>query len=497
MRISRLLLVFLVMAVLFATAYAEQGPSSHLGETLPDFEVTTISGEVFRLSDTLKEKEAVFINLWATWCPPCRAEFPYLQEAWERYQDRVSVIALSVEPGDTDEKLISFAEENGLTFLIGSDTEIGLNEAMGVTGIPTSLLIDRFGRITWIDVGAQPDADSFCRLFEAFLGDDYTETILWDHLPPKQPSVPYADEAELNAILDGDDGKVVLHNPSQRGIWPMLPTESDGHSALISSNAGIDDSAAAVCATVTAESGDVLAFEFRTSTEAAMDLLSIVIDGTVAKSFGGEHSWSFWALPLTEGTHEIVFSYEKDGSYYEGDDAVWISGVRVLSGEEASQALALLPVFPSGDAFTFRVRNENAYSITFSGEAASLLTEYYGNTQNWILSDDTLIAEVVLRADMDPEAAFAFNQYDGTLMPIAYSLNPDCSAYIITSLINTATSTGLPHNLISAYPDRFAQNEDEIISILFFADETNADYFTKMIENSTGLSLSWTPTGGE
>ena len=491
MRTIRLLSVLLALILLVPAACADQGPASHLGETLPDFEVTTLSGEVFRLSDALKENDAVFINLWATWCPPCRAEFPYLEEAWRQYQDRISVIALSVEPEDTDEILASFAAENGLTFAIGSDISIGLSDLLGVTGIPTSLIVDRYGVIAWIDSGAQPDTDSFIRLFEAFIGDGYTETVLWDHLPPRLPAAAPADESELNAILGSDVSGITLHNDPDSTVWPMLPLQANSRDVLVSTNAHAGDSTAAVLAAVTAGSGDALAFDFRTSTEAAMDFLTIAIDGNPVKHFAGEHEWTSWALPLTEGEHEIRFSYEKDASYDEGEDTVWLANIRLLSGEEASNTLAALPVYPVAEEFAVHVLNTSARRITFTGEGAALLPEYYGNTENWILADDALNAEITLSEDLDPEMAFAYSYYDGIFVSLAQALSADGTAYNVTFQANTEDTTGLPLNLVMVYPSRFIQSEDEIITLLFFADEQNTDAFVQVIADSTGLSLGW------
>ena len=491
MKIIRLFSVFLVFMCLFSAASAEQGPVSHLGETLSDFEVTTISGEVFRLSDVLKEKEAVFINLWATWCPPCRAEFPYLEEAWQQYQDQVSVIALSVEPNDSNEKLLSFAEENGLSFLIGSDTGIGLDAFLGVTGIPTSLIVDRFGHIAWVGVGAQASTSDFTRLFEAFLGNEYTETVVWDHLPPRKPSVAPSDEAELQKIISADERRIILHNPADRNLWPMQPIQNDSHTALVSTNIGIDDSTSAVYATVTANAGDALAFEFRTSTEAAMDLFSIAIDNTVVKRFGGEHSWSFWALPMPEGIHEIQFCYEKDGLMHEGEDAVWLANLRLLSGDAASEALSSLPSYPVSDEFAVLIKNENARPIKFTGAGASLIPQYFGKTDNWILSDSELHAEFRLTADMDPEAAFVYNYYEGSILPLVLTLAPDASTFIVSTLANSSEITGYPQNLLQFYSSRNLIGSEEPYSLLYFADEKQADLFVELIKNSTGYSLGW------
>ena len=88
--------VWMLLFVLVLTCVSSLAAGSET--KLNDFTVKTIEGKTFTLSESLKDHDLVLINLWATWCPPCKAEFPFLQEAWSRNKDRVAVIALSVEP---------------------------------------------------------------------------------------------------------------------------------------------------------------------------------------------------------------------------------------------------------------------------------------------------------------------------------------------------------------------------------------------------------------
>ena len=97
--------LLLLLALLLCFAAAQADSAEILGKPFPDFTATDTEGNAFTLSEALKEHEAVLINLWATWCPPCRGEFPDLQAAYEALGDRVAFIALSVEPTDTMEKL--------------------------------------------------------------------------------------------------------------------------------------------------------------------------------------------------------------------------------------------------------------------------------------------------------------------------------------------------------------------------------------------------------
>ena len=78
--------------------------------------MTDTEGNSFSLSETLKGHEAVLINFWATWCGPCLNEFPYLNEAYLKYSDRVAFIALSTENKDTMEEIGAYRQENGIAF---------------------------------------------------------------------------------------------------------------------------------------------------------------------------------------------------------------------------------------------------------------------------------------------------------------------------------------------------------------------------------------------
>ena len=72
------------------------------------------------MSEALKDHEAVLINFRATWYMPCRNEFPYLNEAYEKYRDRVAFIALSTEPKDTADRIEAYRKENGLISFAGA-----------------------------------------------------------------------------------------------------------------------------------------------------------------------------------------------------------------------------------------------------------------------------------------------------------------------------------------------------------------------------------------
>lgn len=154
----------LLVLLLTAGALAED----FVGQLLPDFSVETTDGGTFTLSDALQEKEIVLVNLFATWCPPCRAEFPYLEEASGKYEDRVDVIALTVEPSDSLSVLADFAQGLGLTFPMGCDTD-DLAALLRVMYIPTTVIVNRDREILAYEVGAKPSAEAFCTWFDSLL----------------------------------------------------------------------------------------------------------------------------------------------------------------------------------------------------------------------------------------------------------------------------------------------------------------------------------------
>ena len=115
--LSLTLCVIMTMTALCAgIASAEEQSADITGKPFPDFTATDSTGQPFTLSEALKDHEAVVINFWATWCGPCHNEFPFLNEAYEKYHDRVAFIALSTEDKDTLEKIEAYRKENSISF---------------------------------------------------------------------------------------------------------------------------------------------------------------------------------------------------------------------------------------------------------------------------------------------------------------------------------------------------------------------------------------------
>jgi thiol-disulfide isomerase/thioredoxin len=115
------------------------------GSPAPDFRVTFFDGTEFRLSDHLRnDGRPVFLNLWASWCPPCREEMPDLSEAAVRYPGVQFVgVAVSDDPGEAR----SFGEAIEAAYPLGADSDGSVDRAYPAPGLPATYVIDGNGRL--------------------------------------------------------------------------------------------------------------------------------------------------------------------------------------------------------------------------------------------------------------------------------------------------------------------------------------------------------------
>ena len=112
------------------------------GGQIKDFEAETLDGQVVSLSGALEGKRIVLLDFWASWCGPCRAEFPHMQQAYSEYGPRgFEVFSFSVD--DEREDWVEASEEEDLPWIdSGMGWEHPATEAYGITGVPASFLVD-------------------------------------------------------------------------------------------------------------------------------------------------------------------------------------------------------------------------------------------------------------------------------------------------------------------------------------------------------------------
>ena len=449
------------------------------GDTIADFTLTTYDGKTLVLSDILAEKDLVIINIWATWCEPCKSELPLLQEAYGKYKDRVEVLALSGDAADTDEMIGKMASDLKLTFPMARDGG-AFASAFGISGFPTTIAIDRFGTICLIENSAQTSAEMFIRLFEAFLGEDYTKSVVFDAIPPMKPTAPAFTGQELSEALRGDGTALVFENDSDPYNWCMEVAERAGLTLLTSTNKGRSDSRSAVVANVNAKAGDALVIRFYLSSEAMNDLMLLQVDGKTVKVFGGDRKWITYAYAFaSDGEHTIRLAYEKNSSIDGGDDTLWLDSAYLLTGEAAAAALAENPNYTFADRNSITVLNEDAREF-IPEDPYDVLTHNFGYIPDcYIVPGGVARIALSLREGIDPETAFCFDNSEMLSKPLS-------TLFEDGQFVTSAATTGNDWSGFWYYPEG-ANGEMQVI--LFFPDETSADAFiTKTVGGTWGYA---------
>lgn len=126
-------------------------PAPVVGHPAPDFALQTLEGETVRLSDF--KGKPVLINFWATWCGPCRSEFPDFQKASTDDADKLVIIGINNTTTDQKDQVPAFLKEFGVTFPIVLDETGDTAKAYNILGLPTSIFIDRNGNVNEIFTG--------------------------------------------------------------------------------------------------------------------------------------------------------------------------------------------------------------------------------------------------------------------------------------------------------------------------------------------------------
>jgi len=166
------LVVVTVGAVIWLLAYgftrdARYIQSPLIAKQAPSFTLTLLDGKAISLEDF--RGKVVFLNFWASWCVPCRAEAKDLEAAWQKYKDR-DVVFVGISIQDTEEGARGFLKEFGITYPNGHDSTGKIAVDYGVWGIPETFFIDQQGRITYKHVGALGTPVITAKLDQALLG---------------------------------------------------------------------------------------------------------------------------------------------------------------------------------------------------------------------------------------------------------------------------------------------------------------------------------------
>ncbi|MCB2184641.1 MAG: TlpA family protein disulfide reductase [Desulfobulbaceae bacterium] len=155
----RINIVFLAIMLLLAACSKEDESKpgevlkAEVGKPAPNFTLTDIDGKQWQLS-SLRGK-VVFINFWATWCPPCQEEIPSMQALYEGMADAPFQM-LSILNNDRPDYARMLADKIGFTFPILMDPESTAAAQYGLTGVPETFIIDTQGVLREKFIGPRP-----------------------------------------------------------------------------------------------------------------------------------------------------------------------------------------------------------------------------------------------------------------------------------------------------------------------------------------------------
>lgn len=155
-RSPRSLLPALALAAALGCAAPER--PGQVGSRAPELVTTSLDGDTVTLSSL--RGQPVLLNLWATWCHPCRRETPLLQALHEEYEGRgLRVVGVSVDNRGATEAIDEFIAEFDVTYTILRDPDMVSMDRYAVIGLPGTFLIDRDGVVRWTVSGPIAEGD--------------------------------------------------------------------------------------------------------------------------------------------------------------------------------------------------------------------------------------------------------------------------------------------------------------------------------------------------
>lgn len=153
LRTGLVLAAFVTLSFAIVTSFAQGADvKENEGKPIPSIELKLLDGKTFNPVDA-KEKVLV-IDIWATWCPPCVKSLPHIQAlSKDKARAEKGLVIVAANTGEDEATINKFMTANSYTFQVAVDQERKLGAALGVRGIPTSLVIGRDGIVKNVFVG--------------------------------------------------------------------------------------------------------------------------------------------------------------------------------------------------------------------------------------------------------------------------------------------------------------------------------------------------------
>jgi peroxiredoxin len=155
---GRTLLAGALTALVLAGCFERGSGPARVGDPVPAFEGKLLDGTQVSLPEL--RGEPLLVNLWATWCAPCRIETPFLQSVHQDFGDRgLRVVGISVDAAGQERAIRSFLSEYSVTYEIVHDPAMESMDAFSAFGLPATYVIDREGVIRFARLGPVDESD--------------------------------------------------------------------------------------------------------------------------------------------------------------------------------------------------------------------------------------------------------------------------------------------------------------------------------------------------
>lgn len=168
-----------------------------------DFDLTSLGGQRLRLSQFAGR--VLIVDIWATWCPPCRREIPHFVQLHQRYGDSgLSLVGINYERAGTEgqarQVIEAFRQRQPIPYPLALGTPSLRDQIPGFRGFPTTLMIDRTGRVRATLVGAQ-SLEYLETMARLLLDEPHDQSLVSTAAQPPQPPAP--PRVQLNPFAAG------------------------------------------------------------------------------------------------------------------------------------------------------------------------------------------------------------------------------------------------------------------------------------------------------
>lgn len=343
-----------------------------IGDVMYDFSVRdAVTNDTLILSELLERYKAVVLNFWYIGCSPCRVEFPFIQGAYEEYQNDIAFIAITNQ--DSTDSIRQFKtgthplNSNVYTFNMCSDTA-NLTSAFNVAAFPTTVVVDRYSVVAYATSGNDTSSDSWKNMFQTYIADDYTQDITQGSgttsgsgtTDRERPDVAQDafDETYINALADSNYASKI--SASQLAIdiatdsenadpytWPFNVEQVAGENVISATNVNHESSYSILYVNdITLKADTALVFEYDILSE-DYDILYVLIDLQEKDSAdfqiygslsGNSGTWT-QCIPYvaTEDiTISLSFCYLKDSTTSVDGEHVYIRKLNVIDIADAT-----------------------------------------------------------------------------------------------------------------------------------------------------------------